>query len=547
MNKKDFSFVDSMMHRGAIVGHTTSSATRLWIRTKRPGTYCLLLSRSPLHGLGMFEPEIVRHDGQKLLKTEKGKVLLADAIPFETSRDGGHSAVIDVDGLEAATRYNYAVIEQGAPGRWELGSKSRMGFRTLPQQGNRLSFGLYSCHMPFRSKIEPAELGMWPGLRTWLDRYQCSFVIGGGDQVYADGAPFINIWNNLERTLAHPDRQDISEAEMLDWYRELYRAYWGFGEVRDVHANIPNYMIWDDHESKDGWGSFDKDAMAKLFAGYQHSDAAIVSKKREWIDRMGRAAEAAYVEFQHSHNPPTPGQVEYDYTISHCNNDFFVLDMRKNKNYDSGIVLGDAQFGRLKAWLAGMQANAAAGDGNRGPIFIVSSVPMVHLKDWLHNEKDLLQILASQFGAKDDFFDHWEHGNNRAEMKRVMDLVFDCAAKTGRPAVFLSGDVHVAAAYRLTSAHHGHEGAGVFQVTSSPISYPTTGAGGAIAKKRSGEILNTPYRFEQICPVYTDHNVALIRTEVEGDETTEINVDLVGRDKHGNETVVWHGNLIDCL
>ncbi|WP_185022410.1 alkaline phosphatase D family protein, partial [Pseudomonas frederiksbergensis] len=91
--------------------------------------------------------------------------------------------------------------------------------------------------------------------------------IGGGDQVYVDcqdNKYFPDIWewlqdnkDELVKTYArngklHPPSLDIYLLSLYRWY---YRVYWKFPHMQEIFSRIPQYMIWDDHEIMDGWGS----------------------------------------------------------------------------------------------------------------------------------------------------------------------------------------------------------------------------------------------------------------------------------------------------
>ena len=41
---------------------------------------------------------------------------------------------------------------------------------------------------------------------------------------------------------------------------EMYRLNWSRDPVRQVLANVPRYMVWDDHDIRDGWGSLASDS-----------------------------------------------------------------------------------------------------------------------------------------------------------------------------------------------------------------------------------------------------------------------------------------------
>ena len=61
---------------------------------------------------------------------------------------------------------------------------------------------------------------------------------------------------------------------------EQFRA-----EVADMLATVPTLMMWDDHDIFDGWGS--------------------LMDRTEFDERLYRAAERVFVEYQHLRNPGT--------------------------------------------------------------------------------------------------------------------------------------------------------------------------------------------------------------------------------------------------
>jgi alkaline phosphatase D len=263
--------------------------------------------------------------------------------------------------------------------------------------------------------------------------------------------------------------EDGIELYLLNIYRWYYRVYWSVPALRVVYESFPQYMIWDDHEIMDGWGSLtNKERRARISGFFEEKDS---KTNQLLVDLMWRAACRAYYEYEHSHNPPTavdlenPDNSQWDYAFTQGDAAFYVLDMRghhdveKNKGKKNGIdpniILGQAQFDRFTAWLASSEAQ------NAKALFVVSPVPVVHWIDRLVNYVDLGE-------AKDDFMDEWGHETNWTERNQLLETVFRQIDKSGRKLVFLSGDVHCASVFRMQ--HRKFPAARVYQVTSSAIS-----------------------------------------------------------------------------
>jgi alkaline phosphatase D len=124
---------------------------------------------------------------------------------------------------------------------------------------------------------------------------------------------------------------------------------------------------------------------------------------------MFEAAKAVYYEYEHAHNPDTPGKPgdQFDFAVSQKHAAFFFMDMRGCREYDldrlaardgkgaKDRILGKAQLARFQAWLESI------GEETR-VVYIVSPVPVVHWTGFKVNTFDVL-------GAKDDFRDEWDH------------------------------------------------------------------------------------------------------------------------------------------
>jgi alkaline phosphatase D len=468
----------SKLSSAAIIGATTTDSARVWVRIYTEGTWWLVVTDRPIPG------DLVRLEEKSLAKFLEGQGIAPVYLDRgEFTQDHNLTGVFDVKGLKADTVYYYAVIsDETDPAviqrRTEMGADAPLCFRTMPAAPFDLTFGFYSCHDHISAG---GDAGAWPHFFEQLEEAGARFVIGGGDQAYVDtnsnsGFPDIWVWlkDNKKALLEKfvtgdgaPDKERI-ERYLLDIYRWFYRVYWSVPALREVYERFPQYMIWDDHEIMDGWGSLtNAERLGRIAGFFEDKDT---KSNQLLVDLMWRAACRAYYEYEHSHNPATPIDLEdpdkcqWDYSFRHGNSAFYVLDMRghhdveKNKgrkNRDPYIILGKAQFDRFTAWLDGAEAKSAEA------LFVVSPVPVVHWIDRLVNYADLGE-------AKDDFMDEWGHESNHWERDELLQAIFERVSKTGATVAILSGDVHCASVFRMR--HRKFPAAKVFQVTSSGIS-----------------------------------------------------------------------------
>ncbi len=466
---------------GAIVGHTTTTTSRLWVRTGKPGDYTLIYYKRPAKG---SSGDLIKgfgsipYDIERLPSSVKKSFHVTDFAKDTTE-------VIDLENLEPNSEYCYALYGLDVISnkkRILLGQNRAHTFKTMPEEEVPYSFALYSCHMPYKDgRCDTVEISenkhMWAHFEETLKRHKnksrdLCFVIGGGDQIYADGIDTekINIINRLNNEVRkkgatlYPTKKD-----MVLWYRDLYRGYWGFGEVKKVFSSFPTYMIWDDHEIWDGWGSYilkpgRKDELDKMFPiygdkkkmrekGLTREDLLIIKK------RMFEAAKQVYNEYQHSHNPKTR-HGRFDYSFSLCRSSaFYFLDGRGNRdvNRESLYILGSEQLERFEGWLEALDPEETK------VVFVLSTVPVIHMATLMANMAD--SWVAKKFGLNDDLRDSWENKRHDKERKRLMGALFK-AADRGQKVVILSGDVHLAAAFKVTNGKSI-----IHQLTSSAITY----------------------------------------------------------------------------
>lgn len=459
----------------SIVGHTTATNTRIWVRVYTEGKWWLVVSRSRLTGdLDSLEEMDVDE-----FMNEKD-IFTAFCKPKLINNKSGLTTTFDVEGLEPDTQYYYALIAdkmhlETIPRRTEIGYQEIKYFRTQPKDPNEITFGFYSCHDPFSNRTHSE--GAWPIYQDVLREKKALFSIGGGDQIYIDtntkdDMQDVWVWlaaykkkiiNDFRLENGSLDRNALTDY-FTQIYQNYYRTYWNFSNQKQVYSSVPQYMIWDDHEIMDGWGSYTKKERRHLLNKLFQDDDETVND--EIIKLMFEAAKKAYFQFEHSHNPKTHidwapennAKCEWDYSFYIGDFGFYILDMRGHHNFErheeGNALLGDEQMQRLNDWLTNPKSRKLK------TVFIVSTVPIVHWGPVATN----LDIGS----MKDDIRDEWEHESNHKEREKLLDKIFNFSQTNKCPVMFLSGDVHCASIYSIEDEDFSK--AMVFNATSSAIS-----------------------------------------------------------------------------
>jgi hypothetical protein len=251
----------------------------------------------------------------------------------------------------------------------------------------------------------------------------------------------------------------------------LEQARQALPAVRRVLANIPTYMIFDDHDVTDDWNI-----------------------TREWHDQVWRSsggrrvvanALAAYWAFQGWGNAPEsfdeqflevvkagPVGERFDQTLWSFDRwsyqvptapPMLVLDTRTQRDFDSNRgaarLLGDRELDRVR------RLAQEAGAHGPGPVLLVSATPVYGLELQERRQK----FLVGKVGPYEIDFEAWH--SNLAGLCEFMRLLIDELGL--RSCVILSGDVH----YGLNvQASFGYDGRvlSIAQLVSSAIKHSGT-------------------------------------------------------------------------
>jgi hypothetical protein len=446
---------------GPVVGHTDETTTRVWIQVfDDPGSYQLRV-----YGVGLFD----------FASTE------GLALEFGT-------AIAVADGLLPDTRYRYSVVRLG-----RVVAGTRASFRTMPQRGSmaNLLFCAISCS-------KHVQEGAWKQFAAFVKEAKPHFILMMGDQVYVDeDTP--NVFHEHFASRPAARRAALVEKYTLTWSRKV---------VREVLANFPCYMMWDDHDIRDGWGSVASDSPT-LLARYPRG--------KEIYDRHNAFFEDCrdvYWHFQACHNPafvpgetppnivtgpPLPGERRAMPFAFRCGRlVVLVLDSRGARDVfrppDELPILGADQWAFIDDVFASLDPDVEAlaivtptpiasmdpdgqvqrllGDrtddvekfkrGNAEGVLELKSggnseapitIANVHLSRITGVPLNLGTFMLSKL---DEARDQWSHKFSRGEQMALLRRAGEArrtnaAPGPGRALLFLSGDIHVGCIFDITS------------------------------------------------------------------------------------------------
>jgi alkaline phosphatase D len=424
-------FASHQLKNMIAVGMTGPRSVRLWLRTDVAGPHEIQISGGKQ---GPRSIKVVVPPGQPGDKTL--------AITYPPPSDPP---------LDPLTRYRYRIVRtsDGTP----LGEGS---FETSPtgdaDTPSKVSIALMSCHQPFnnRGNVTPEADRMLRLLPRILQENNVKFVLPCGDQIYSDDPGVFSIFSNpyLIRQ-AVPGKTDIfqcSTEEVRRVYDMRYRTFWSLDPIRKMYANYPCYPAIDDHEIRGDWGS-----------SPEHSSRRYSS--------IWSGALWAYFDYQASSvlPPMTRRPRSFHYSFSYGNIGVFVMDIRSERSIHPHYPLFSvAQLDDFRTFLKN--------NGDKKVLFIVSSVPIVHLARLLTDiGVKVINPILGLFDKDIDFPDHWSYQKNIPARNAFLSLLHEHQqAHPKQRVAILSGDVHIGNAFGITwrTGNRPH----LYQFTSSPIS-----------------------------------------------------------------------------
>lgn len=427
---------------------------------------------------------------------------------------------VTIGGLEQNSKYSYRLwLDEKCQDELDLNGASTTGadedflkredlyFWTLPTDGywQQLDFLLMSCHHPETKKDDGHDgFAVWhqiPDIIAEEQNGNVRFAILAGDQIYAD---------EVEAEVLKED--DPQARRRL--YFEIYKKFWDNVSYRRVLCRVPAFLIWDDHDITDGWGSREDSFESKKSDQF----------RCDW-KRLFATASDMFGLMQASRNPdPLAAEFGFDTCFKVGRAGFVIPDLRSNRNirhsfkrdeYNNKQWVGQMwkpeQLAAIETWI----------DRNRGQLdtlFFVSSVvfshgapaveqyilriwfrviDIVNLLDRFRIFKKPLQWFNSKVGdLRDDINDSWGAEANQREAGRVLDFLFEIENPPQKPdstkepayekkplnVVILTGDIHTPGYSTIYSSRPEHKARAVIpHIVATPVAYePFSWVGEAI-------------------------------------------------------------------
>lgn len=434
---------------GPIVGHTTTSQSRLFLRgeAEREGggfRRCFAVAKWKPAAAKSWSPPLFNKLSPNFHMTG---VLVLDGLTPDTVYEYKAGWFFADAELETIQELTDKQID------WPEGS---MHFKTGTANGNAgRSYVVGSCRYllrlfggtffddrgdkVFRSVLEQINDKSMP----------VDALLMIGDQIYAD------------------DLNVLSPDTRLDQFLERYRTVFSQEHVSTLMSQVPTYMILDDHEIEDNWPS--KATPQDRVTLYPH-------------------AIHAYQIYQCSHSPlfETTKDGRIDGTLTHFWYQFsdgcaewFVMDARTERQLsDAGNrLVNDAQMKALLLWL---------NDGSGKVKLVVSSVPVF---------PDLSSDSNDKWGAFPE------------QRTKVLEHI---RTNKIRKVVFVSGDVHCSFVSQLTLDSDAEFS--VYSVVSSSFfwPYPHTEESDFLFGKPLTNTGNERYVSKRVSSVFSTDNFARI-------------------------------------
>ena len=420
-------FRNELLDDMVAVGRAEARAVRLWMRSSRPGRLAV----------SWWE------------ERAGARVHVANVEVVAGVRDQTACVTLPPDavyGLEPLTRYRYRVTHTGSG--HVLGEGS---FETAPGDATdtpaRFAFAVMSCHQPFdpSGRIRVDARQMLRAAYRCLQDHHVRYVLMLGDQIYADYPERASLFDAGHfATVAPPGRRSILECttdEVRALYHQRYRRFWNVPELKAIQADFPCYMILDDHDVLDNWGTN---------PAHGHPP---------W-KTVGEGALDACFDYQTSRVLAScdrrPEAFDYAFTYGHTST--FVMDLRSERRGGAdGRLVSARQLERLEAFLHASSSCEV--------VFLALSVPMVHVPRRLARAGSRLPSWG------EDFSDRWSSEAHVRDRDRVLSMLYahQCRYPLQR-LVLLSGDIHIGCAHRI---RWQGSGLSLYQLVASPLTHAT--------------------------------------------------------------------------
>lgn len=419
--------------------------------------------------------------------------------------EGHHYAIVCIDGLEPASRYEYEVKLDGVT-RWpEPDSELPPSAIRTTDADKALDICFGSCRVavpheaPFTEPKDETEIGhevdaLWVLAKQMAagdraDWPEQLFLLG--DQVYVDeGSPKTRKKIKQRRGTDTEPGAEVTDFEEYTW---LYKESWEEPLIRWLFSNVSVSMLWDDHDMSDDW-NISRSWLEEM-------------RQKSWWHRRAVGCIASYWIYQHLGNLSPRELAEDDLYQRVRGNQRGEEELFPWAHRIQAVGSGTRwsfcrDFGRTRAIFIDSRAGRVLDEDRRSIVddeewewiveratgdfdhlLIATTVPWLlspgfdRLEAWNERLADgawgSLAAKASEKLRREVDFDHWAaFGESFAKLRDLLGEV--ARGEHGeRPAsiVVLSGDVHHA--YLCEVAYPGSpDRSPVYQAVCSPYRNP---------------------------------------------------------------------------
>ncbi|MCI0416358.1 alkaline phosphatase family protein [bacterium] len=319
---------------------------------------------------------------------------------------------------EAPASFDGTLVQYSVESEGNAPSARKRVLKLLPAGKRPLRIGLLSCNGIFRVTDLNRRYLLWRELKEQVLSRKVDLLIHAGDQIYAD-----SIYMRQVGSVAASSGEKLES--LTSEYRQIYFDTWCAPDIQGVLESCPSFMMWDDHDIYDGYGS--------------HSDDA-----SPLAQTIFAAAKKAFWEFQAQKNPDRISEHSFAFSTTIGDVSLLMLDGRTNRMWKQGTVVGNGQLADIENCLDSL--------AKQRPTFLVviTAVPFLHVP--VMSYLKLLERVEWKVALREDLRDSWTASNNQTEGLKLLSAIFRFISESpGTRVLFLCGDVHVATVGELES------------------------------------------------------------------------------------------------
>jgi alkaline phosphatase D len=272
----------------------------------------------------------------------------------------------------------------------------------------------------------------WGGMKIYsaIAKLEPQFFVHSGDMIYADNPIPAEIRLNdgsIWKNIVTPAKSHA--AASIDDFRGNYLYNLMDEHMRSFHANVPQYVLWDDHETTNNWYPDQELALRKDAKAYE---------SMKFGRELAENAKQAFFEFTPIEQP-VPGQRRVYRSFSRGPlAELFMLDLRsyrgpntpnmQESRSNESTILGDEQLHWLKQQLLACKSTWK---------IICSDMPLgVIIADGMEG-KAFYEAVANR-----------DPGMPRGREIEMADLLSWMKTHAISNVIWLTADIHYAAAHR---------------------------------------------------------------------------------------------------